>query len=210
MDWTPYIPGLIFAFSFMGLNLLSPGPNILSVIGTAMTSGRKPAAALAMGVATGSFFWALFTTAGLTALIAAYGQVMIAIKIAGAAYLLWLSYKAFRSASRRQDAEPEGMEGSSLATFYWRGVVVIMTNPKAAFAWIALVSLSIGGDAPLPVATALVLGCTAMSVAGHLAYAVGFSTTPVVRSYLRARRFIQFGLGTFFAFASYKLATSKV
>jgi amino acid exporter len=50
-----YIPGILLALSAVLLALMSPGPNILAVIGTSMGAGRKYGVALALGVATASF-----------------------------------------------------------------------------------------------------------------------------------------------------------
>ena len=54
----------------------------------------------------------------------------------------------------------------------------------------------------------IVLGASVISFVGHMAYAVAFSTKPMVAVFAKARR-IQTGLGLFFCFASYKLLTSK-
>lgn len=67
------------AFGAFALGMLSPGPNILSVIGTSMAVNRKAGIALAMGVSAGSFLWGSMTAIGLTALITAYASVLVAI-----------------------------------------------------------------------------------------------------------------------------------
>ncbi|MEK9754656.1 MAG: hypothetical protein VW338_15790 [Rhodospirillaceae bacterium] len=57
------------------------------------------------------------------------------------------------------------------------------------------------------VGAALVASATTPSIAGHLAYAVTFSTRPVIAFYARARRWIEGVLGVFFTFAAFKIAT---
>ena len=71
------------AYSAFLLSIMSPGPNILAVIGTAMSVGRRPGTALALGVGTGSVCWAVMTVAGLSALLATYAAALTVIKIAG-------------------------------------------------------------------------------------------------------------------------------
>ena len=66
-----YLPGIVLAYSAFLLAIMSPGPNILAVMGTSMTVNRASGIALALGVAGGSFCWALLTAIGLTAVIAA-------------------------------------------------------------------------------------------------------------------------------------------
>jgi amino acid exporter len=90
-----------------------------------------------------------------------------------------------------------------------RGYIVQMTNPKAALAWIAIISLGLKQDAPFWVGLAIVLGAFVFSIAIHTLYAVAFSTPFMVRIYGKARRYIQATLGAFFAFASIKLLTSR-
>jgi hypothetical protein len=61
-------------------------------------------------ISTGSFLWAVLTAVGLTALIASYASILTAIKIAGGLYLLWLAFKAFRSATAtKPDLRPVGV-----------------------------------------------------------------------------------------------------
>ncbi|MGI9406414.1 MAG: LysE family transporter, partial [Hyphomicrobiaceae bacterium] len=84
-----------------------------------------------------------------------------------------------------------------------------MTNPKAALAWIAIISLGLTTDAPFWVSFVVVAGTTLLSVVIHLLYALAFSTAPMVRVYGKARRWIQGTLGVFFTFAGLKLLTGK-
>ncbi len=205
-----YLPGILIAYGAFMLGIFSPGPNILSIIGTSMGVGRGSGKALAMGIASGSFLWGLLTLFGLTTLLTLYAQVMIAIKIIGAAYLLWLAFKAFRSAASANEMAIKQLNVSGGAwVYYRRGLLIQMTNPKAALTWIAIMSLGVDASAPLWVGASIVAGTTIISVIGHLVYALAFSTMPMVAAYRRARRWIEIGLGTFFCFASYKLLTAK-
>ena len=52
-----YVPGILLAYTAVMLALMSPGPNILAVIGTSMGVGRRQGIALALGVACGTFLW---------------------------------------------------------------------------------------------------------------------------------------------------------
>lgn len=209
---THYLPGILLAFGATGLGLMSPGPNVLAIMGTSMALGRRQGLALAAGVSAGSFLWAMATAVGLSSLLAAYAGALVVIKVVGGAYLLWLAFKAFRSASRRHDIETSILHGAGttrLFRFWLRGLTVQMTNPKAALTWIAVMSLGLAVDSPVWVATAIVLGTSAMSLAAHGIYALAFSTAPMIRLYGRARRWIQAGLGLFFAYAGIRLLASR-
>lgn len=210
-DLSVFLPGILLAYSAFLLAIASPGPNILAVIGTSMSVNRRSGMALAMGVATGSFTWALLTVFGLSAILATYASALLLIKIFGGLYLLWLAYKSFKSAASKHDIEAKELAGGRRTPlgYFQRGYIIQMTNPKAALAWIAIISLGLQEGAPLWVGAVIVLGTFALSIIIHLFYAVAFSTPVMVRIYGKARRGIQAVLGTFFALAGLRLLTSR-
>ncbi|WP_049645107.1 LysE family translocator [Candidatus Rhodobacter oscarellae] len=210
-DISLYLPGILLAYSAFLLAIASPGPNILAVIGTSMSVNRASGMSLAVGVATGSFTWALLTVFGLSAILATYASALLFIKIFGGLYLLWLAYKSFKSAASSHDIEAKELAGGRRTPFgyFQRGYIIQMTNPKAALAWIAIISLGLQEGAPLWVGAVIVLGTFALSIIIHLLYAVAFSTPVMVRVYGKARRVIQGVLGTFFALAGLRLLASR-
>ncbi len=210
-DVSLYLPGILLAYSAFLLAIASPGPNILAVIGTSMSVNRASGMALAIGVAAGSFTWALLTVFGLSAILATYASALLLIKIFGGLYLLWLAYKSFKSATSSHDIEAKELAGGRRTPFGYlqRGYIIQMTNPKAALAWIAIISLGLQEGAPLWVGAVIVLGTFALSMVIHLLYAIAFSTPAMVRIYGKARRGIQVVLGTFFALAGLRLLTSR-
>lgn len=204
---SPEISSLLLALGIFSVGFVSIGPNILAIIGTSMERGRDAGIKLALGVGSGSAVWATCTVAGLTALITAYAGIVTILKIFGAAYLLWLACKAFRSAATPAHLhKPKAALGKNL---YFQGIAIQLTNPKAALQWIAIVGIGLGNEAPLWVGFALILIATALSMAVHVLYALTFSTAPVVSAYQRARRWLDGGLGVFFSFAAYKIATYR-
>jgi len=201
----------LLAYSAFLLGIISPGPNILAVMGTSLSAGRKEGVALAAGVAVGSLTWATLTVLGLSAVLATYASALTAIKIAGGFYLLWLAYKSFKAA--RADSvlaadEPQ-RERSSRSGYALRGYLIQMTNPKAALAWIAIVALGMQQQAPIWVGAVIIAGTFVLSLLIHVTYAILFSSPAAIRTYARARRYIQTALGCFFAFAGAKLIFSR-
>ena len=205
-----WLPDIALALGAMTLALMSPGPNVLAVIGTSMGVGRSHGAALAAGVATGTFVWATSAVLGLSALIASWAGLLTAIKLVGGAYLIWLGVRSLRSAAT---AGAAGVTETRLAAgpraYFLRGLTVQMTNPKAALALLAITSLGLRGGAPWWVGATIVAGITALSAIGHLAYALAFSTAPVAAAYLKARRWIEAALGAFFCFAGLRLLANR-
>jgi amino acid exporter len=204
-----YYSGILLVYIAFVMAMFSPGPNILSVIGTSMNRGRDAGKALALGIGAGSFLWGMLTVSGLSALLTMYASVMVVLKVLGAAYLLWLAFKAFRSASRPQNIQISAVDiDGGFWSYFKAGLVIQMSNPKAAFTWIAIASLAVDPSAPLWVSVFVVLGTTIISISGHFVYAVAFSTMPVVMAYNRFRRWFESALGLFFTFASYRLLMS--
>lgn len=210
-DLSIYLPGILLAYAVTLVGLASPGPNILAVMGTSMSEGRKEGLALGTGVAVGSFCWAVLTIIGLTALLAAYAPALTIIKIAGGCYLLWLASKAFKAAAADQDVTARALKGGkrTLLGYSLRGLTIQMTNPKALLAWIAIISLGLKQDAPFWVGAAIVIGTFLLSLTIHALYALAFSTPIMVSLYAKGRRVIQAMLGGVFAFAGVKLLLSR-
>lgn len=204
---------VLIAYSAYFVGTASPGPSNLAIMSLAMSAGRKSALTFALGVVSGSFFWALLASLGLSAVLASYSECLVAIKIAGGLYLLWLGFKSARSAfsagalpanTVRQD-EP-------LGRLYLRGLLLHLTNPKAILVWLSIVSLAMapgGGASHVSHTAPVVLGCMCIGVSVFSSYAVLFSTASARRVYVAIRRWLDGSLAIMFGIAGIKLLTSK-
>ncbi|WEX88807.1 LysE family translocator [Sinorhizobium garamanticum] len=211
LDLTPYLPQLLVAWTAYIIAVASPGPAVLAIIATSVSQGRKAGLALAFGVLSGSYTWAMLTASGLSALIQTYGQAIIVLKIAGACYLFWLAYNALRAAMRGQSqASLRVPLEMSLKKLYLKGLGIHLTNPKAIFAWIMLVSLGMPEGAPVGVTAAFIGGCMLIGLMTFCGFAIVFSLSPVHRAYLKSRRVIESLMAGFFAFAGLKLLTARL
>ncbi|MEH6527902.1 MAG: LysE family translocator [Sneathiella sp.] len=210
-EFIQFLPDLIVAYSAYLIATLSPGPAVLAIMGTSMSRGRRAGVSLAAGVSLGSFIWSLLAAFGVTAFLAAFGWTLIAVKIGGGLYLLWLAYKSLRSALRKDTAAEGSMPAAQNdRRFFLRGVAVHMTNPKAVFAWIAIISLGLRPDSPLWVTFAIIGGCAALGILVFGFYALAFSSAPMIRLYQSGRRIIDGTLAVFFGAAGLKLLTSRL
>ena len=88
-------------FAVSALVIVTPGQDTALTIRNALVGGRGGGVATALGVATGQAVWALATSAGLSALLAASHPLFVGLRVAGAAYLVWLGVQALRDAFRR-------------------------------------------------------------------------------------------------------------
>jgi|SRR5580692_7384258 threonine/homoserine/homoserine lactone efflux protein len=124
--------GQVLAFALASFVLIIiPGPGVLFIVGRALSHGRRAAVATACGHATGNYLVAACVSIGLGTILQRSDQVYIAVKLAGALYLVWLGVRAIRqrkSLAQAFDAGARPRDG-------WRaardGLVVGVTNPKA-------------------------------------------------------------------------------
>ncbi len=191
----------------------SPGPSNMRIMGVAMGQGRQAALTLAAGVVTGSVFWGMMAATGISALLTRYAEALIALKIFGGLYLLFLAFKAGRAALTSDEQAAARAEASdtplSRAALYRHGLLMHLGNPKSVLAWIALMTLGLGPDASWHTVAAILGGCAVLSVTIFCGYAVVFSTAPMVRLYRRARRWIEGVLAVFFGFTGLRLLLSR-
>jgi len=209
-EFLQYLPDLMVAFVVVLFGLMSPGPNILAVIGTSVRGGRHPGLALAMGVAVGSGLWACLAVAGLTTLLSTYANVLIVLKIVGGLYLIWLGVKSLRSAMTAKAISDQALElGQKWQVYFLRGLAIQMSNPKAAMVMLAIVSVGLTSGAPAWVSAVLIVGITLLSTIGHAIYALAFSTRSVISGYLSVRRWVEGLMGIVFSTAGVRLMMSK-
>jgi threonine efflux protein len=203
-----YWPGIMLAYATYVVSAVSPGPAMMATMGTSMESGRKAGIALGLGIVVTALVWGVLAFLGLSTLLAAYAGVLDLIRAFGCVYLLYLAWKAFRSAFSNCDlsAEFTGKKEYSSFNVFLRGCALNMTNPKAILTWVAIISLAIKPGAPLWTIFAILAGTMAFSLAFYTLIAIAFSTPKMVSIYSRARRWIDGTLGLVFAFSAYKLA----
>src|SRR5215217_1868253 len=107
--------------------------------------GWRGAVPTVLGLELGLYVWALFAGAGFAALVAASEVGYLVLRVVGAAVLLWLGLKAWRTAwlARREGAAAVGEEpplvvaGRPWWTSFGEGLLVQLANPKAAVFMIA-------------------------------------------------------------------------
>ena len=204
-----YLPFLLAGYFAMSLGLVSPGPNILAIVGTSMSVSRRAGVMMACGVSTGSIIWASLAVGGVTALMAAYAPVAFALKVAGGLYFIWLGVKYVKAGVRKVDSfQLAESKSSSDLQFFGRGLLIQMTNPKAILSWVAMISIVSHPGAPVWVSIVYILGCSVLAFAGHITWAVLFSTATAMRGYDRFKRQVNTVLGAIFGLIGGSLIVS--
>lgn len=120
---------------FCATTLISstPGPNMLHVMTRAMRFGVGRSIFAMAGCLSGVLILFGLSAAGMGALLSAMPELFIAVKIAGAAYLIYLGIKAWRSASDAPMTLDEApvLPAMSPAALFRSGLMVGISNPKA-------------------------------------------------------------------------------
>lgn len=206
-----HLPNLLIAWGIQATGVLSPGPAVAMLLGVGLSEGRRAALVTTLGIGTGAVLLASATVIGLAAILVEVQPLLIAVKIMGACYLLWLAWGAFRKAAA-PPAPPEARATEMRTSFggqMLRGFLFQMSNPKAILYWIAVAAVGSLETVSVPALVLFLIGAFTISVLGHGAWGVFLSSAPFRAAYARARRWIEATLGVFFTFAAFKIATSE-
>lgn len=203
---------ILLAYAAYFIATLSPGPATLAIMATAMQQGRRSAIFMVVGVLITSMAWAVIAALGLTSLMKAWGLGFVVIKTVGACYLLWLAWRAARSALTTVDNVP--LSSARRPRSGWgsfrRGLAIHATNPKAAIAWIAIISIGLDQQASISSTVVLIAGCSVIGCVTFGSYAVAFSTDFMVELYQRCRRTIEATMAILFGLAGLKLLSTRL
>jgi threonine/homoserine/homoserine lactone efflux protein len=140
---------------------LSPGPDMALVLRNTLRGGRPAGLRTVGGIAVGLLGWATASALGVAAVLSASASVFTVLKLAGAAYLVYLGVQALRAVRRGQDpvAEAPRPTGSP----FRQGLVTNLLNPKLAVLFTTLLPQFISPDDPA-VAKSVLLAAIFVSI----------------------------------------------
>lgn len=141
MSWEYYIAFLIAT----GAMLAIPGPTVILVVSYALGRGKKSGWATVPGVALGDFTAMTTSLLGAGAVLAASSTLFTILKLAGAAYLVWLGIKLWRAGPEKMTLQATSGRKSSWEMF-WNAYVVTALNPKSIVFFVAFVPQFVDPD----------------------------------------------------------------
>ena len=160
--------------------IVTPGPDTALTIRNTLFGGRRHGVLTALGVATGQAVWTLAASAGVAAIIVASESAFTALKLAGAAYLVYLGAHSLWSALRGDDASAPAERNRARdprLRAYGQGLLSNLANPKMAAFFTSLLPQFAPGEPTL--ASLLLLGlvfCT-LTLTWLSLYAVAVAKT---------------------------------
>lgn len=138
--------------------ILTPGQDTFFILGRSLSSGKSAGIAAALGITAGSVIHTFLAALGLSALLATSAYAFVAVKLAGAAYLLYIGVRALLSRSNGLGAGSEGATRQDRWSAFRQGIVTNLLNPKVALFFLALMPQFIETTSTEKVAAFLVLG----------------------------------------------------
>lgn len=138
---------------------LTPGPDTLYILGRSIAHGRRAGVASALGISVGSIFHTCAAALGLSAFLTTSAWAFTAVKLAGAAYLIFLGVRALLERNHKLSV-PAHFKRNGAAAAFRQGVLTNVLNPKVALFFLAFLPQFIDSATPSKTVAFLILGLT--------------------------------------------------
>ncbi|MGI9113169.1 MAG: LysE family translocator [Gaiellaceae bacterium] len=204
--------GAAIGIALVALGLaLTPGPNMLYLVSRSITQGRAAGMVSLLGVAVGFLAYLAAAVAGITTIFFAVPAAYTALKLAGAAYLLYLAWQAVRPGAAAVFA-PRELPRDPRRRLFLMGLTTNLLNPKIAVLYVSLLPQFVDVERGSVALQSLILGSIQIAIglaidalivltAGSLA--VFLARRP---GWLRAQRYL---MGGVLAALALRLATDR-
>jgi len=175
---------------------VSPGPSFILVVRTAIARSRRDGLAAALGMGIGGVTFATLALFGLHAVLAQASWAGIAVRLLGAAYLLYLAVMLWRGA----DA-PLAMtttvapDRAGTGRSFWLALATQLSNPKAMVVYGSVFAALLPPAVPLWADAALLAAIFAIEAGWYTVVALAFSADRPRAAYGRAKRWIDRAAG---------------
>ena len=150
-------------YVFLGAALLlaaSPGPGMLYVLARTIAGGRRVGLASAIGTFFGGMCHVIAAALGISAILAFSATAFHAIRLAGAAYLVWLGISALWNRDAKQEPSEPVSDRHSLR----QGVLTELLNPKTAIFFLSFIPQFVSPGRGHAFWQFVALGCTSVSL----------------------------------------------
>jgi threonine/homoserine/homoserine lactone efflux protein len=137
--------------------VITPGQDTFFILGRSLSGGRRAGIAAALGITAGSIVHTFLAALGLSALLATSAYAFMAVKFAGAAYLIYIGVRALLSRTSVADNGGANRTGGRWSAFR-QGIISNLLNPKVALFFLALMPQFIDAASTHKVAAFLALG----------------------------------------------------
>ncbi|WP_028291927.1 LysE family translocator [Oceanobacter kriegii] len=144
-------PVLFASFAIAATLLaMTPGLDTVMVLRASITNGSAPALYAAVGILLGCIAWGAAVSLGLGAVLQASELMYMAIKLAGAGYLMWLGINLILKPRKALDSDQAEPAGTGMQAF-WQGLVTNLLNPKIGIFYVSFLPQFIPAGADVAV-----------------------------------------------------------
>lgn len=176
---------------------ISPGPDLLYILSRTITSGRNVGMASSAGVGTGALVHVTAAALGLSAILATSVVAFSIVKYVGAAYLIFLGIKSFRSVGISIELYDQNTLRVSPWDAFKQGMLVDILNPKAAIFFMAFLPQFVRPEIGAVSLQLLVLGVLVILVGLIVEFSYIFLAAKITR-FLSSNKAISFWLDRVF------------
>jgi len=192
--------------------IVTPGQDTALSIRNTLAGGRAGGIATAFGVAAGQAVWAMATAAGVVAFLVASETVFQAVKLAGAAYIVFLGAQSLYAAYRGTVGEVSATAAAALipAAAFRQGVVSNLGNPKMAVFFASLLPQFVpAGESTFAALAGLGLVFCTMTFVWLTGYAIAVARAGDVLRRPRVRRWLDGLTGGALVVLGLRIATTE-
>tara|TARA_B110000444_G_scaffold64515_1_gene60441 strand:+ start:3269 stop:3898 length:630 start_codon:yes stop_codon:yes gene_type:complete len=159
---------LITAWGIFCLAVWLPGPNTFLAASIGIRGSIQKVFVTSLGIAVGSAFWCFLATTGISILFSQnLGLGFTVLKILASAYMLYLSYQSLKQFLHSKKDFIKNTKFSNNKEYFFRGLFITMTNPKAFAFWSALGALKFQDPLSLDQAAIFSLGTYVLSALSY-------------------------------------------
>ncbi|MES1953114.1 LysE family translocator [Salinisphaera hydrothermalis] len=200
-----FAPELATLATVLLLGCISPGPDFVAVTSHALAD-RGSGLRIACGIATAITLWAALSVAGLAFVLSRIAVLYELVRLAGAAFLIYLGIRMLVTTWRRRPSTVAPMRAAPRPGSFKRGFLIGITNPKSAVFFSSLFATILPAHAPDWVYGATIALAAGTALGWFVVVALAFSLGRVQRVYARARRGIDTVMGTLLTMLGLRLA----
>lgn len=147
---------VLAVFTVYIVGVVIPGPNFVAVAHKAVSARRSEAFALVAGIVLVNLFWASSALLGVGIIFALFPWLALAVKVAGAGYLLWFGYRLIAQAA--PSSGPSTVTGKSgFRVAFLQGIATNIANPKSIAFYAAVFSSAAPAHVSMPTFAAMLL-----------------------------------------------------
>lgn len=181
---------LITILGTIMLGAMSPGPSFVMVSRISIARSRADGLAAAAGIGLAGMIFATLALAGVTALLAQFVWLYVALKVFGGAYLIFIATQIWLGASDPIGGGLAPEQRSTVARSFGSAVLTQLSNPKAIIVYASVFAAVLPSSIPSSLFISLPIGIFLVEAGWYVVVALIFSSSGPQSVYLKAKRWI--------------------